>query len=1181
MNPLRLDDIPLNGLNLIEASAGTGKTWTIAALYMRLLLEKSLKPQDILVVTYTKAATAELKERIRQRIVSTLEMIQSNRLPEDELETCLYNGGLLNETSERLLTRALYAFDDAAIFTIHGFCQRALSENAFETGSLFDTEMITDQQDILQECVADFWRRNILPGRDRFSQQLVASGQTPFMLLEQVKSICQHPEMAMLPESVDENYDTLYDHCLVLFQAAADIWRDDKGQVIDLLKNASLNQNSYKTTQIDDAAHELDSWFATDPSATCKRLKLFCADHIDSKTKKGGRAPRHRFFDAAQGLMQACEALENSTKRMQIKLKLELISWMRREVPRRKKERNVRCFEDLLTDLKQALHADVGGSEFAGLLRRRYQASLIDEFQDTDQTQWKIFRTLTSVQDYPLYIIGDPKQAIYSFRNADIHAYLSAASAAEPSRRWTLTTNRRSTPLLVQAVNTLFSSADNPFLFKGINFQAAQAGCHAHQCLRQDRQPCKTPLQFWLYGADAREKQHKPAARDDIAKAVAYETAQLLTADNSIPTESGEKRITPGDIAVLVRTHAQAELIQQALAAVGVPSVQNGNMSVLETDEAYELLRMLRAAAEPGRSALVWEAMLGGLLGISADTLYMILIDDSQLDLWRSRFNRMSEAFADGGAVALAGILLDECGARTHLLRLSDGERRLTNLMHCAELVHNAVPPRNGLENAIKWLESAIASGSSDDTHLLRLETDEQAVIISTIHASKGLQYPVVFIPFAWDAPRSRNKPAVFHNERNEAVLDLGSERFEEHAARAAEEEDAEAVRLLYVALTRAQYKCYMVWGKLNDAEHSPMARLLHGRSGDAFKALAPEELLDDLGRFCQDASGIAMTPMPATQTAPRYGMANYRGADLVCRKFRGDIRNDWRVASFSSISSGSERELQPHDVDARSIAPGYKAFYNTGEYSICDFPRGAEAGTCLHELFEKLDFASANIKQLEDAAKSCLARNGYDLKWLPAVTRMAHNVVNAGILPDQPGFRLSQLKPHTWVTEMEFYLPLEMISSRMLSGSFSGVLSRDRHGRFEELLSSLRLKETRGFLQGFIDMVFEYNGRYYIIDWKSNHLGNSCQDYSPEMLKEAMAEHAYILQYHLYTLALDRLLKLRLPGYEYEKHFGGAAYIFLRCFMAEDNSPGIYFDKPDAAFITKANQRILAASAS
>jgi len=1181
MNPLRLGDIPLNGLNLIEASAGTGKTWTIAALYMRLLLQKSLKPQDILVVTYTKAATAELKERIRQRIVSTLEMIRSNRLPEDELETCLYNSDLLNETSERLLTRALYAFDDAAIFTIHGFCQRALSENAFETGSLFDTEMIADQQDILQECVADFWRRNILSGRDRFSRQLVASGHTPFMLLEQVRFICQNPEIAILPEAVNDDYDTHYNHCLILFQAAADIWSAEKGQIIALLKNANLNQNSYKTAQIDDAANELDSWFGSDPAESCKRLKLFCTDHINSKTKKGGSAPRHRFFDTAQDLMQACEALENSANRMQIKLKLELISWMRQEIPRRKKERNVRCFEDLLTDLKQALHIDEGGHQLAALLRRRYQAALIDEFQDTDQTQWKIFRTLVSEQDYPLYIIGDPKQAIYSFRNADIHAYLAAASAAESSRRWTLTTNRRSTPLLVQAVNALFSASDNPFLFKDIIFQTAQAGRNDHQCLRQDRQTCETPLQFWICGANAGEKLNKSVARDDIAKAVAYEIARLLTADNYIPAESGEKRITPGDIAVLVRTHAQAELIQQALAAVGVPSVQNGNMSVLETDEAYELLLVLRAAAEPGRSALVWEAMLGGLLGISADTLYMILIDDSQLDLWRSRFNRMSEAFADGGAVALAGILLDECGARGHLLRLSDGERRLTNLMHCAELVHNAVPPRNGLGSAIKWLESAITSGSSDDTHLLRLETDEQAVIISTIHASKGLQYPLVFIPFAWDAPRSKNKPAVFHNEHNEAVLDLGSEKFDEHAAMAVEEEDAEAVRLLYVALTRAQFKCYVVWGKLNDAEHAPLARLLHGRSGEAFKALAPEELLDDLGRFCRDESGITMTPMPAAQTTPRYGMDNYRGADLVCRKFRGNIRNDWRVASFSSISGGSERELQPHDVDARSIAPGYKAFYNIGEYSIFDFPRGAEAGTCLHELFEKLDFASADIKQLEDAARSCLARNGYDLKWLTAVTRMAHNVVNAGMLPDQPGFRLSQLKSHTWVTEMEFYLPLELISSRVLSGSFSGVLSRDRHGRFDELLSSLRLKETRGFLQGFIDMVFEYNGRYYIIDWKSNHLGNSCQDYKPEILREAMAEHAYILQYHLYTLALDRLLKLRLPGYAYEKHFGGAAYIFLRGVMAEDNSPGIYFDRPDAAFITKANHLILAAAAS
>ncbi|HEY4743823.1 MAG TPA: 3'-5' exonuclease, partial [Desulfuromonadaceae bacterium] len=802
----------------------------------------------------------------------------------------------------------------------------------------------------------------------------------------------------------------------------------------------------------------------------------------------------------------------------------------------------------------------------------------------------------TKSNPYPLFLIGDPKQAIYSFRGADIHAYIAAARAVEAERRWTLDTNRRSSPPLVSAVNALFSATDNPFLNRGIGFNAVHAGRDSAHGLLCQGQPVEQPLRFWVYQRpDPSKAATKGAARAAAVTATATEIARLLDGTGEIVVRDGtRRRLRPQDIAVLVKAHYQADQVQAALSDLAIPSVQHGSSTIFKSREALDWLRILRAAADPARASLVREALVTSIVGLSAHDVASLLADETAWEVWLNRFRALHEAARTGGIIALASRLLGECGARERALSRSDGARVMTNILHCAELLHQAEREHAmGLEGAIAWLERRITGEQQDETYLLRLETDANAVTIATIHASKGLEYPVVFLPFAWDPPAGAEQRVLFHDADDGLVLDLGSDlQQSDHKLRMKAEQEAEAVRLLYVALTRAEHLCYVVWGNINGAHGSPLARLLHGeRFPDAasFAAAGDREILDAITSLANRATPdsrpcpISARFLPVDAPAPLYRPEQVDTAPPSCREMRRAIPADWRVSSFTAIAAGGERPLQPRDYDA---VPSAMSAHMTGDgfsappgtsRTIFDFPRGAAAGTCLHELFEQIDFSSVTDASLEALCRAALVRNGYDRYWLSAIQAMVKAVVSTPLLPADPDFSLSCLKPASWLTEMEFFLPLAGLSGARLHDVFSGMLAPDRHGGFADVLASLQFQETRGMLQGFVDMVFEHDGRYYIVDWKSNHLGDQSAAYAADRLREPMAHHAYILQYHLYALALDRLLRLRLPGYAYESHFGGAIYVFLRGVSTDKPGCGIYHDRPTTEFMDRASRMLLA----
>jgi exodeoxyribonuclease V beta subunit len=500
MKNLDLAQMETSGLHLIEASAGTGKTWTIAALYILLLLESRLRPEEILVVTYTKAATAELRERIRSRISSTLELYAGDRPPGDELERVLLDTRAMDKaTAVKLLTRALYSFDDAAIFTIHGFCQRALLDNAFESGSLFDTEMVTDQSVLVDEVCEDFWRSRIMNEPEEFLEQLIAASYTPDKLAKPFKGHFQDPGLTIIPPAGDPDLGPLIVRRDALFPELKSLWHSHRDAVIELLTSANLSQTSYKPAQVRTAATALDTWFSRGVSGNpCPGLKLFSNSALQKGQKKGSTLPVHPFFDLCQEMLDAGSLLEQAFTEKRIQRQTCLHGWMKGELTRRKRSKNQRCFDDLLLDLHAALGSD-GGDQLARRLQTRYRAALIDEFQDTDPLQWQIFQSISSEASYPLYLIGDPKQAIYSFRGADIFAYIAAARTVKENNQSTLDTNRRSVFPLVTAVNSLFEATADPFHCHDITFKPVGSGRDPKHGLITGGRTVEQPLRFWVY----------------------------------------------------------------------------------------------------------------------------------------------------------------------------------------------------------------------------------------------------------------------------------------------------------------------------------------------------------------------------------------------------------------------------------------------------------------------------------------------------------------------------------------------------------------------------------------------------------------------------------------------------------------------------------------------------------
>ncbi len=1186
VQPLDVQMLPLRGSHLIEASAGTGKTWTIAALYVRLVLghgsadaspPRPMLPQDLLVMTFTRAATRELSDRIRARLTEAAQVFRGVRSTHDDFLTRLvaaYPAGQLRDQAAYRLAFAAQAMDDAAVYTIDAWCQRVLREHAFDSGNLFEENLVGDEAALRLQAVQDYWRQQIYPMTAQQVGQVLGIWPTVDELESDMRALMAVPLPEVAPATLAEVLAHATHDQSNRLQALKQGWDERADNLLGWIQAQLASQkHAWDGKKLQNA--KCQQWLATlknwaQGSASAQSLKesmktgweRFTPSGLGACRKPGAGAFELPPESHAYAELQAdLKALPDPAHAARLHARTHVLQRMA-ELKRRNRQFG---FADMLRRLDTALAQPVLGERLAQRLREQFPVAMIDEFQDTSPLQFRIFdriyHTAANRQDLALLLIGDPKQSIYGFRGADIQSYL-AARRATTGRHHVLTTNYRSTPEVVAVVNRWFQIPHDAFGYRTeqddpLPFVPVQA--HGRQEVFFDSQG---PVKALVLVHDHTLRSH----RDACAYLSDLCAEQIVTWLNDPMSRfahpvQGDTRLQPRDIAVLVRTGTEATAMRDALRRRGVASVYLSDRdSVFASPEAADLCLWLRGVAEPQNMRRVRAALGARTVGLSLTELHDLATQDEWLDHRAEQLRELNQTWQSQGVLAMLRQSL-------HLLQLparwrgqADGDRRLTNVLHLAELLQTASTHIEGEHALIRWLAKQVdeaRSGTAGEVEeqTVRLESDEGLVKVVTVHKSKGLEYPVVCLPFAHS-----HRPVTA--EKSHALLvgdQLGNANwtlaFDKDDAQAADQHRLrEDVRLWYVALTRARHALWVGWSPVNRhngtlcVNHdSAPGRLLGGSEQREPAEWEPRLQLLKTGTDGSSLS-VALVPappqVPLTPWQPPVQQPELRPA-LVCT---ANVDTSWGIASFSRLTRDlPNRSLmqlplaRPADDEPPESGLPDVVFADAPRAQAGPwhgFPKGPTAGNFLHEQLEWLAADGFALDQSRAARlKSRCERSAYKpwadelVFWLKRVVERPLQGLNA------PLNDLGSVLP-----EMEFWLPAGRLPAREVDALCQRHLLP---GVARPALPDARL---HGMLMGFVDLVFEHDGRYWVLDYKSNRLGNCDADYTADVLNNAMAQHRYDVQAALYLLALHRLLRARLgSGYDPAQHLGGAVYLFLR----------------------------------
>ena len=1185
---LNAHTFPLCGSHLIEASAGTGKTWTIAALYVRLVLGhghdgtapvRPMLPQDVLVMTFTRAATRELSDRIRARLTEAAQVFRGLAKTNDEFLQQLKDGypeGEPREQAAHRLALAAQAMDDAAVYTIDAWCQRMLREHAFDSGCLFEENLVGDEAALRLEAVQDYWRQQLYPMGTALVTQVLGVWRDVPALDQDMRALMAVPLDDAEPGTLAQVLGQALAERDAQLAALKQGWCEKADNLLGWIeaqlavKKHGWNGALLQVGRSQKWLEALKSWAQSDgdfkalKGAMGKGWNRFTPEGLLECRKDGDMVDLPPESQTYAHLLAGLEALPEPTQVARLHARTHVLQRMA-ELKRRS---GLFGFADMLQRLDVALADPDSGERLAQRLREQFPVAMIDEFQDTSPLQFRIFdriyRTADNRPDIALLLIGDPKQSIYGFRGADIHSYL-AARRATAGRHHVLGTNFRSTQAVVAVVNRWFDLAPDAFGYQQGN---------------------EDPLPFLPVQANGRPEVFTTSAGDVPAMTVVHDAclrstrdaqtqlsalcAEQIVAWLSDPQASftdalkGGQPLQPKDIAVLVRTGKEAAAVRDALRARGVASVYLSDRdSVFASDEAQDLCLWLRGVAEPQDMRRVRAALGTRTVGLSLAELYDLATQDELLDQRAEQMRELHQTWQSQGVLAMLRQSL-------HVLQLAgrwrgqaDGERRLTHVLHLAELLQAASGQIDGEQALIRWLvqqidEAQSGNSSGSEAQTVRLESDEDLVKLITIHASKGLEYPVVCLPFAHShRVVTADKAAVLQLDSGEGQR-LWTLDFDKEDSQLADlDRLREDLRLWYVALTRARHALWVGWSAVKRGNgktcvnHSCAAGHLLG-SGQALEAadwLNKWQTLQTskLGQVLSVHLHLAPAEVPLTLWHKPVQTTALREA-LSCT---ARIDKSWTIASFSrltrDLSSQSLAPLvlhlnppRPADDEppedtamptARLASPGALAPWH-------GFAKGPTAGNFLHDQLEWLAAEAFALDATQAARLKYRCENaGYKaqaddvLQWLSRVVAQPLRGPNA------PLNALGTLLP-----EMEFWLPAERLHARQVDALCQQHLLP---GVSRPQLPDAQL---HGMLMGFADLVFAHEGRYWVLDYKSNYLGADDAAYNAQALDASMAQHRYEVQAALYMLALHLLLRARLgSAYDPAQQLGGAVYLFLR----------------------------------
>ena len=1074
--------------------------------------------------------------------------------------------------------------DRANVMTIHGFCQRVLADFAFEGGLPFAFEVAGDGADALNAATTDDWRRWAYPA-------------SPLLVRYAMKKHLAADELADWLSDYVARLDLEIAGAESSTEAASSELHELEGAWRDAVREAKNTHEAEAASLPEGDRDRIAALLQRPEVVLCRKDGSKDSSYLGNKTEskrlhKGNPA----LADVLDALDQASGNLRAGYDGLLPCLRRDALQNTRALLDRRVREDRKLGFDDLLTGVYQALH---GGQGLARRIRNRYPWALIDEYQDTDRVQAEIFRRIyrdarPADATGALIIVGDPKQSIYRFRSADIFAYLNTSDAVADDAKLSLSSNYRSVPALTAAVNAVFDHPC-PFALPGIGYDPVESAINESKLVIDGETVAgggNSPFQMRYFPWAPGKYLTKPNMGDLAARLAADEIAALLGLADQDRAKLDDRPVRGSDIAVLVRTAVQGQRVARALHERHIASVEIGIESVMASREAEQLERLLWAIAKPQSPPRTRGALTADVLGFDAAAVGALQDDDNAWNVWTERLGDWLQEWKRSDVATLIRRILEseEVKGADRLLRYRDGARRLTNLKHLAELLQEAeTRERYSPTGLAAWFTRARANaGDRDEMAQLRLDSDEQLVKIVTMHAAKGLEFPIVFCPFLWDANRRNDQDwANYHSPESghREILHLGPSKPELDTDW--QEDFSDEARLLYVALTRARERCVVTWTRILSTENAPLAWLLYGhewaseevdaatlvRIVGKTKGIGPEPWragLDDLAARCSADIGIVDVDL-GFESSPVARPAQAR-PELEVRRLGRELARVRQMSSYSALAHSAgvaespndhetveqpdRDELDTVDEDEEVTAEAESA------HDAFAFPSGPRVGNCLHRIFERLD--RGEEESVEEACRESLAKYRIDAQWVEVARSMVANT-RATLLAaaEGPGvgkgFRLQELERA--VPEMEFHLPLEGLDRRRLGETLA------EYGYDNPFAGSG--SNIEGYLRGFIDLVVGHDGVWYVLDYKSNWLGNRPDDYRPAGLATAMRDHRYPLQYLLYLVAFCRYLASRLPGYDYDRHVGGAFYLFLRGIEpAAGMDRGVYFDRPSRACI-------------
>jgi exodeoxyribonuclease V beta subunit len=1254
---LDVPSMPLHGRHLIEASAGTGKTYNITRLYLRLLLEKKLTVKEVLVMTFTKAATEEIKGRVAATLreaASFWQQVLDNNgaVPEgiepkdvDPVFSHLLTHCNLEE-SLSILRAAQLELDEASVFTIHGFCQHVIGQLAFNSGFAMSLNLSKDTSELYLQASED-WIRKVSGGHDGYTEDdfllLASKGwHVPERLLGEFNASIRS---TLTPKLLDENaVNESFMHNLESNP------NTQSAQFMVFLHDLEANESLLYEQLIKTPAHKK----VRPGELEALKLWLKQGQYTDAPSEAKAFLDKRRYSRNSSGVKELLSPIKDFTKAIETEIEErdntlaqlpvfalvnDAISFIKDRVIKQKKQRGIIDFDDLINMLADEVAKP--DNTLVAELRKKFPVALIDEFQDTDAKQYAIldavyprnsnsnalatnsadshtadFNAITTATDTSetasyasintkttaLLMIGDPKQAIYRFRGGDIFTYLKAGKQAD--FRWVMNTNWRSVKGMVSAYNRVFYGAPlsaahsgNVFGFN-IDYTQVEFTKKAAAAKHPLTDPCEQRSAMNYVSMCLDDKQDTNTMRRKMALWIAQEIYRLLNEagfDNSNPESEAVAPVTPADIAILVKDRTEANVIKYVLQQQGLACVYLSDRSNLFlTPEAKDILRLLNGIWHAGDSSKVAASLASPLWGYSPQVLVDLLYheDDALWDIAYERVLLLREMWLQKGCMSVLLYLMQE----SYTPYGGEVERALTNYQHLAEVLQKASTTHQRPEQLLDWLHKQIHQPESDEEMTLRLESDNQLIRLVTQHGSKGLEYPIVFIPFAtgYKDPAKNGKSmsqilTYFDEDKQGLQLQLGQTK--QAIARVRAEGAAEDMRLAYVAVTRAAHRCYMGVIPLDGNEKSALARAL-GVSTDS--ANDWHSVLDNVSgeadaytcHISADEFDIKYTSFTLDETSQ----------GLYALQFTGTHNEDWRLYSFSALSRltmqgnipvASQKEhtvpvlqtVRDEEFSIDALASlGDKFANETADKPITTniedaqrlrftLTKGASAGNLLHDLLELNDFSNPTW---DEHGPELVSRFGLDEDKVSSLYDWLEEVLQTPLYPNI-SLTLSDLTLGQTLREAEFYFPMNDSKWARLSE----VLREHRAkvaGEYNAqalTVPHLITANLAGMMHGFIDLLFEYEGKYYVADYKSTWLGDDIASYSPNALFENNQHHLYDLQYLIYCLALHRYLNNTLADYQPERHFGGVYYLYLRG-MHPENLEG------EGVFFTPISQEIL-----